>query len=456
MTHTEDRLELKAELPAGSPVYYRLDHGKLTWSGSLDCFSAGRRATPSPGQLLAIVHGIAPAPDATTVPAVHKLAVGDVIRVDQAGVTVTEHRPELPATGGDVLGAVAAALDELGEGYGIAYSGGVSSAFVAIAALKAKHRPVLLHADLGPAFTRLPVPEVPGLSVRKVRMDLAELLARPPLTGTEPPVPDLEVNRRMIARLAAESGTTVVAGALLEDLLSSRLADVDRDKGGHRLLQCEPFHIAGTLPDKAAAEELLALGSVHEPEDTDVSGTPPSPMPVGSSRLPGLTVPAEEQYQLVLQGNLALWQARLESLDPVLGRAATGLAERGDGGAMLPALDVRVLAAANAVPKSSLGEIRHGMFRTHVPLRKALDRSGVRNPRRVSPGYWLRLAAAGYLHANRAKLITRLDRDSPLADLGLIDARRVAEVLGDGLELTEHALRLLRLTWVDHWLRGSA
>jgi hypothetical protein len=153
---------------------------------------------------------------------------------------------------------------------------------------------------------------------------------------------------------------------------------------------------------------------------------------------------------------MAVWQDHLDQLDPVLGRLVAGLEERGDGGLLSPALDPRVHAAAAAIPALRLGRIRHGVFENHRPLRAVVGAAGITGVRRASSGFWLRLGAADHLRRRREKLALELQRGCALADLGVVDVRAVTHDLRDGRDLTEHALPLLRLFWIDRWLRGRS
>lgn len=457
---------LSRESPGPSPVYYRVDYGRLEWGSDLDDFRSGTaRPAVDPGRLLALVHGAVPAPDDTPLPGVQRLAVGTVVRVDTAGVTVTRRIPELPDPGIGLVRAVGDALSGLDGRYVVAYSGGLGSAFVAVCAIRAGHRPRLLHADPGPDFGHLALPEIPGLDLGRVRVDPDELLDPHAITGAEPapPLPDTEVPRRLLAKLAEETGLPVVGGGLFEDLTSSRLPEADTGLRGRRLLGCEPFHITDTLRSLAEARELLSRSAVFVPglggrevPDEQPVGAPPPPRPPGANQLPGLTPAGEDAYVSAQHGMMALWKDHLDFLDPVLGRAVAGMAEHGHDGALMPALDPHVIASVAALPPTRLGRIDRGAFRNHLPLHAALAGHGVGRVRRRPPGQWLRPAAAGYLFRLRDRIIARMERESPLADLGLIDVRAVSDVFRDGRELTDHALPLLRLVWVDQWLRGRA
>lgn len=459
--------ELSRVQPSARAVYYRVDCGRLEWGGDLAAFLPDSgRPVPDAGMLLGLIRGHAAAPDTAAVPGVRRLAVGTTVRVNSVGVTVTRRRPILPERSGGVVEAVGQALGSVGKEYAIAYSGGLSSAFLAVSALTAGHRPVLLHADLGPAFQRLPVAAIPGLEVERVRVDLHELLDHDGITGDEliPPLPDTEVPRRMAARLAGDAGLPLVSGGLLEDLVSARLPDVNAGARGWRLLGCEPFHIAGTLSTLAEARRLLGKGLVSssgpgsgpDVPDAQPVGAPPPPSPIGGGDLPGLTEEGRRGFESAHRGAMAVWREHLDFLGPVLGRVVAGLEERGDGGVALPALDSRVLAAVAALPPSKLARIRRGAFCDHLPLHRALAAHGVTGVRRASSAFWLRLAAAAHLHREREKVVAQLERECALADLGLIEPEAIMNSLRDGRDLTDHALPLLRLVWVDRWLRGRS
>lgn len=453
--------ELALELPSTFPVYYRIHSSGLDWGEDLATF-AGGAAVPGPQawELLALVHGTVPAPDdALGVPGVQRLTVGTVVRVDVAGVRVERQAPRLPSPERDLIDVVGAALPD-GE-FAIAYSGGLSSAFLAVAAYRAGKRPILVHADLGAAFTHLPVPEIPGLELRRVPMNISELLDHHPIAieVPRPPTPDVEVRRRLGANLAAVVELPLATGALLEDLVSIRLPEAAISD--EKLLECEPFHVAGTLPTLAEARKLLKKQTVYAPM-TSVESSPGEQQPgaqppsvrAGMTFVPGLTEAGQEEYDIARQLRLPLWEEHIKSLPPVLGKVDAALAERGGAGVVLPALDPQVLATVAALSTDDIGRIERGVFRNNLPLWQAINAHGVTGVRRAAPGYWLRLAAAEYLYAHRDKLAAYID--SPLSKAGLIEAEQVAAALRDPRQMSEHALALLRLVWTDHWMRGQA
>ncbi len=462
---TDRSFELSRLRPETRPCYFRVGYGRLEWGGDPTAFlPAGARPTPEPGALLAMVHGQAAPPDSTPLPGVRRLTPGTRIRVDADGVTVTQGQCELPPVEGSLARAVTRALASAGDEYVLAYSGGLASAFLAVLAVAAGHRVHLVHADLGLPGTRQPPAPVPGGTPRRVALDLHELLDHHTVSGTEPlpPLPDFEVPGRLHGALAGAAGLPLVTGALLESLVSVKLPDVPRGTRAWRLLGCEPFHISGTLGTLGEALELLDNRVVYTPGRRDTGGSgpdaqqlgaPPPPSPTGGSKLPWLTAEGKQAYETTHRGSMAVWQDRLDAAKPVIGRIIGGLEERGTAGAFLPALDTGVLAAAAALPARRLGRIRRGVFENHLPLRRAVAAAGVTGLRTASPGHWLRLAAAAHLHRERRKIVSELERECALGDLGLVEPRLVAAGLREGRDISSHALPLLRLVWLDRWLR---
>ncbi|GIH08910.1 hypothetical protein Rhe02_69770 [Rhizocola hellebori] len=456
---TATSLELSRDR-IGDAVYYRLGYGRLEWGVDLEGFVTGS-ALPAidPGALLLLVEGYAAAPDAVPIPGVQRLSVGTTVRLDAAGVTVTRRPAPLPANGPGLVDAVGAALRKLGPQYSIAYSGGVSSAFLAACALSAGHRPQLIHADFGPLFARKALSEIRGLEIQRIRTDLSELLDRHRFTGPRflPPLLDTEVPRLLADRLAeANHHVALVSGGLLEDVVSARLPEVSVGTRGWRLLACEPFHIAGTLGGLAEARVLLGKGVVYVPNASQdaqpVAATPP-PSPTGGSRVPGLTDEGKQALESAHRAAMAVWKEHLDALDPVLGRVVAGIEQRGHPGIAMPALDPGVIAAAGALPVSKIANIRQGSFRNHRPLYGALAALGVKDLRQASPAFRLRLGAIQHLHREREKIVRQLSRECALADLGLVRPQPLINILRDGTTLAANALPLLRLVWVDQWLR---
>ncbi|MFE2636119.1 hypothetical protein ACFXKX_12840 [Streptomyces scopuliridis] len=475
-----DGFLLSRDEPGGPAVYYRVGQGGLEWSHDPADFLTGHeRPVPEPGTLLALVHGLAPPPDATPLPGVRRLALGTRVRVDAGGVTVSRRRPGLPAGTTDLTWAVAEVLRGLTEGYAIAYSGGLSSAFLAVAALSAGHRPPLLHAALGLPGRRQAPAVIRDLTIHHVPVDVFELLDHHsvPTGGLMPPLPDLEFPRRLTARLArAGGGGPLVAGTLLEDLVSAKLPEAETGPRDWRLLTCEPFHLVGTLPSLSEAASLLEQGVVHSAADGAGSGAgagagagrdtqdaqpvdgPPPPPPLGRRDLPGMTPKGRVALQTVQQASLSVWKDHLDFLGTLLGRADAGMTERvpaGHDGLVLPALHPGVLGAVETLPADRLGRIAGGVFRNHQPLVRAVARHRVRGLRRASSSFGLRLAAAAYLHRESDKIIAELERECALADLGLIDVAVVTGLLREGPGRADHALPLLRLLWIDRWLLNS-
>lgn len=467
---TDHSLELCRPRPDVRPVYFRARPGRLEWSGDLAAFlPPGGRVEPGPGALLAMLHGQPSPPDGTPLSGVRRMTMGTRIRVDAHGVTVTRERCALPTADGDLSHAVTRVLASAGDEYGLAYSGGLASAYLAVLAAAAGHRAPLVHADFGlpgfgPQGTGAPKAPVPGVELRRVALDLHELLDHHTVGGAEhlPPLPDFEVPTRLYAALAAGTGLPLVSGALLESLVSVKLPDVPRGTKAWRLLGCEPFHISGTLSTLAEARELLDNRVVYTPGRRDTAGSgpdaqqlgaPPPPSPTGGTKLPWLTDQGRQAYETAHRGAMAVWQDQLDAEDPVVGRLVAGLAERGAAGAVLPAMDLGVLAAAAALPPHRLGRIRRGAFENHLPLRRAVQRAGVTGLRAASPGHWLRLGAAAHLHRERKKITSELERECALGDLGLLEPRLVVASLRDGRSLATQALPLLRLVWLDRWLR---
>ncbi|MER6561453.1 hypothetical protein ABT300_27720 [Streptomyces sp. NPDC001027] len=454
---------LRRERAHTRPVYFRAGYGRLEFGDDLAAFLApGARLEPEPGALLALMHGQAAPADHSPLPGVRRLTLDTEIRVDADGVTVTQTPPELPVAR-RLEDAVRDALARNGDHYAIGYSGGVSSAYLAVVAAGAGHRARVVHADLGLPGQRPPA-AVPLLDPRPVRVDPCALVDHHTVTGAEllPPLPEFVAPRRLHAALSGESALPVVSGALLASLVSVKLPDVPRGPRSWRLLTCEPFHISGALDTLADAVELLdnrvvytpgrRPGSTGEPDAQQI-GAPPPPSPTGGSGLGWLTEEGRQAYETAHRGSMAVWQDRLDALQPVVGTLMGGLEERGADGASLPAADPEVLAAAHALPPRARGRIRRGALQNHLPLHRVLAAAGVDGLSRASHGHWLRLCAAGYLHRERRKITAELGRECALGDLGLVDPAAVLADLQDGAALSAKALPLLRLVWLDRWLR---
>ncbi|GAA2846495.1 hypothetical protein GCM10010517_03210 [Streptosporangium fragile] len=456
---TDTSFELSLAGLQSSPVYYRVGMGRLEWSCDLAAFGAGDGIpVPDVGTLLTIADGYQVAPDYSPIPGVARLPLGAVVQVDGAGVTVSRRQPMLPQHL-TFQQAVTEALAHLGDDFAIAYSGGLSSTFLACCSANAGSQPPLLHGVIRDHRERTLPGGIDGLDLKAVDVDLGELLDPHLITGDEPlpPMPEVEVRRRMAAALEREFGGRVVTGALLKDLVSARLGQVEAGVKDWRLLTVEPFHIHGTLRDLAAARELLKDQRVHRPgagtEDSQPTAAPPPPSPKPTEP-PGLTAKASDALASARRGALGVWKDHLDFLDPVLGRALAGLAERGP--LATPALSNPVLSSAAALKPAELVRIRKGVLVKHLPLKRALKARGIATVRDASPGFWVRAAAGAYLIRERDKIVRQLETECALADLGLVDPQRVTAVLHDGRELANQVMPLLRLVWLDQWLRKRA
>lgn len=467
---------LRRRAPGDTPVYYRVDYGCLEWSSDLSEFvDTSATSEPDSGALLAMIHGFIPPPDVSPLQGIRQLAVGASVRLDASGVAVTRSLPEAPTRRQDFVEAVGRMVASLEGDLAIAYSGGLSSAFLAVCALRSGRRPTLVHADLGSELARrTPAIDVPGLKLRRVPVDLSELLDHHRVTGAEPspPMPDTELPRQLLSRLADAGGTATVSGALLKDSVSARMAEAGTGLQGWRLIGSEPFHVTGILRTLREARELMRAGVVHPsdrhdpshdgtagPEVQPIAGPPPS-TPPGGDALPGLSESARVELQSARRSYQAVWNQHLEGIPRALGRVEAGLHERGlvaePGGrpVVLPAVDPDVLAAAAGLPERELCGIRRGAFQNYLPMRRALTAAGFGGFLDTSPGFRLRLAAAIHLHRERDKIVAELNRDCALAERGLIDVPTVVRLLRDGPSMSERALPLLRLVWLDQWLRG--
>lgn len=465
---TPSAFMLGRDRPGTRPVYFRIDRGRLEWGDDFRAFVAGPPQTlVSPGVLLALVHGFALPPDATPVPGLRRLALGTHIRVDPTGIVTTREAPPVPTRTAALTEAIGTAMKG-GGGEAIAYSGGLASAFLAACVLAGGRRPALLHACSGADEPALP--EIPSLTIEHVRMDPLELLDWNQVTGSEllPPLPDAHFMHQVMARLGEAAGQEVISGALLEDLLSVKLPDVPLGIRGRRLLTCEPFHAAGSVLRLKQARDMVGRSSMRAPNAVAVEADPADVQPVAGAQpasgdpkgaLPGLTETARQALRSAWLGATPVWNEHFNELDPLYARLDAGLEERGlvtaePGGGSLPALAPEVVAAVAALRPSQLGRIRGGFFVNHLPMRRelaALDVSGIRE---ASRAFRLRFAAATYLHRERKKIVADLQRNCAMADLGLVEPATISGVLLDGSRLSEHALPLLRLLWLDRWLRG--
>jgi hypothetical protein len=474
--------EVDRALPGGRPLFYRLGRGRLQVSDDLAAFDGdGTASAPDHSVLLALIHGLTEPPDSTPIRGVCRLTVGTRVRVDATGVSVEHRAPPLAPDDPRQRTLTAAVGEVLADGggggdadYGIAYSGGLASAFLAAAARATGHRPTLFHADLGlDAGHGPPLAAIPGLETEHVRCDVSDLLDHNRITGDEPQplLPDVEMRRQMMARLRDASGARLASGVMLENLVSTTLPDADHGLRGRRLLSCEPFHLSGTLATLRDAREVLARKGTgmrgrrtKEQAEVQQLDGPPGPQPTDNptdadgSGLPGLTEAGREALKSARLAAGAVWRTHLEALPPVLGRVEADRSEKGrfaeaDGATIVPALDPRVLAAIAGIPDGALGRIRRGRFCNQVPLRDALARAGVGPVREASSGFRARLAAATHLHRERRKVAAELSGNCALADLGLLEPGPVIRLLGDGSATADRALLLLRLVWIDRWLR---
>ena len=469
VTASPTEFELARLAPAAAPVYYRLRRGRLEISDDLRAFQpAGPQPPPDHGVLLGMIHGLPDAPGATALPGVHELTVGDRLRVGEDGISVLR-RPLQPPRGARPLQrAISQAIAPPDGGdLAIAYSGGLASSFLAVTARAAGARPELLHADLDGGSSALP--EIPGARIRRVGCDVFELLDPGQISGREisPPLPDSALRSRLLARLGEAAGTPLVSGALLESLVATTLPEVGGAQWGRRLLACEPFHREGVLATLRDARAMLSGNGAGmraprvtgaepaEAESQEVGAAPPTPS--DHAGLPGLTETGREALKSARLATGAMWRTYLDDLPTAVGRVEAARQEAGLAApacdVAVPALDSRVLAAIAALPARELGRVRGGRFVNQAPLRDGLARAGVGPVREASSGFRVRLAAAAYVHRERRAIAAQLASDCALADLGLLDPRPVLQLLRDGQATADRALMLLRLIWLDRWLR---
>jgi hypothetical protein len=469
VTASPTEFELVRLAPGTTPVYYRLGHGRLELGDDLRAFHRdGAPPAPDHGALLAMIHGLPDAPGSTPLPGVQELMVADRLRVDRDGVCVLRRPQGLTPSRTSLQDALGQALAELADDeVAIAYSGGLASSFVAVSARSAGRRPELFHADLDGGSH--PLPEIPGTNTYRVACDLRELLDPEQITGSElaPPLPEAALRRRMLARLREASGASLASGALLESLVSTTLPEVGAGRWGCRLLTCEPFHRDGTIATLREARPVLAekgvrmrgrpAGSAPPQSESQELGASPPPAPSDGDGLPGLTEAGREALKSARLASGAVWRTHLDDLPPAIGRLEAARQEAGPAAAnrdvALPALDSRVLVAIAALEARELGRVRGGRFVNQAPLRDALARAGVGAVREASSGFRMRLAAATYVHRERRAIAAELARDCALADLGLLDPAPVLRLLHDGQATADRALTILRLSWLDRWLR---
>lgn len=469
VTASPTQFELTRLVPGTTPLYYRIGRGRLEVADDLRAFAVnGARPAPDYGALLAMIHGLPEAPGSTPLPGVHELMVANRLRVDREGVAVLRRPQQLAARRANLQDAVVEVVAEVcGDETAIAYSGGLASSFAALSARAAGRRPELFHADLDGCSYALP--ELPDAHIYRVACDLSAMLDPAQITGRElaPPLPEVNLRRRMMARLSEASGMPLVSGALLESLVSTTLPEVGAGRFGLRLLGCEPFHRDGALATVRQARTVLAEkgagmrgrrvagAQAAEPESQQLGAAPP-PAADGDG-LPGLTEAGREALKSARLAAGAVWRTHLEDLPPAIGRLEAARQEAGPavpgGEVTIAALDARVLVAIAALRPHELGQLRGGRFVNQVPLRGALARAGVAEVREASSGFRMRLAAATYVHRERRAIAAELAGECALADLGLLDPAPLLRLLRDGQATADRALTILRLSWLDRWLR---
>lgn len=471
---TPSTLLLSQEEPSTQPMYFRMGHGRVEWGDDLAAFLAGNsQVRVSPGTLLGLIHGIPLPPDTTHLPGVRRLALGTEVRMDHRGVTAVSQSVAAPVRRANLAEVITEVLTAGPTEYAIAYSGGMSSTFLAASARAAGHRPLLVHAELHLPSPDGFLPQIDGLTVERVPVDLVDAMSINHVTGNEtmPPMPEAYARRHIAARLGEASGRPMVSGGLLADLVSVKLPEINTGPWGWRLLGCEPFHVTGAVRNLRQARKLVRDGTVQAPgqavapQGEDEPDSQPGDTSGAQSRLergllPGLTKFAQRALRSTRQGSLAMWREHLLGLDPVYARLVgaiegSGISQAHDAGEVtLPALATSVVAAAAALPARQVGRIRGGVFINHLPLRQVIDAHPITGIRASSLAFQLRFGAAAYLRRDRVELSAELSQKCALADMGLIEPKVIIALLNNGLELTNHALPLLRLVWLDRWLRG--
>ncbi|UUV29712.1 hypothetical protein NQK81_33840 [Amycolatopsis roodepoortensis] len=456
---TASEFEIGRPEPTSREIFYRLGAGRIEFSEDVEAFRARSDADLDHGRLLALVEGLPEPPDGSPLAGVYRLTVGSYLTLGVDGVSVRQRRSDVVPSRKPLHKAVTRYLGELGGDYGIAFSGGLSSTFLATCARAAGHAPVLFHAGGVP---RPPLPAPAGLRIEYVPCDLAEVLDQDMITGEElvPPTPELEMRRHLVDRLTSFAQRPLVLGSLLESLVTTTLSEVEVGRGGRRLLACEPFHTTGVLPDVTAALAALETRGANAAAARAAEAQPGLAAPAtghGGHGLPGLTEDGRELLKSAQLATGALWRAYLDHLPAPVGRAQARLWENGalavaGDRTIVPGLDAGVLASVAGYDPRRLGHIRDGLFVNQVPMREALAKDTGR-VRESSSAFALRAAAARHLHRERKKVAIELSNGSVLADLGLLDIRPVLKILDDAVLTADRAPMLLRLTWLERWLR---
>ncbi len=460
---TGSEFEIGRPEPTSREIFYRIGAGRIEFSEDVEAFRARSDADLDHGRLLALVEGLPEPPDGSPMAGVYRLMVGSYLTLGADGVSVKQRGSDVVPTRKPLHKAVTAFLAGLGGDYGLAFSGGLSSTFLATCARAAGHAPVLFHADLHrDGVPRPPLPAPAGLRIEHVPCALSEVLDQDTITGEElvPPTPELAMRRHLVDRLTDFAQRPLVLGSLLESLVTTTLSEVEVGRGGRQLLACEPFHTTGVLPDVTAALAALKTRGANAAAARAAEAQPGLTAPAtghGGHGLPGLTEEGREALKSAQLATGALWRAHLDDLPAPVGRAQARLWENGalavaGDRTIVPGLDAGVLASVAGYEPRRLGHIRDGLFVNQVPMREALAKDA--GPvRESSSAFALRAAAAQHLHRERKKVAIELSNGSVLADLGLLDIRPVLRILDDAVLTADRAPMLLRLTWLERWLR---
>jgi len=113
-----------------------------------------------------------------------------------------------------------------------------------------------------------------------------------------------------------------------------------------------------------------------------------------------------------------------------------------------------VAATAARLRPADLAGLAGGRFRNQLPLRLAVERSGVGAVGEAATEFRARLLAMICLHRARRCFADELHAGSALADRGLIDPAVTVAVLRHDTAWQTCALPLLRMIWIDRWLRA--